>query len=123
MRLKEETKYKLITYPLIFLFGGVFVPLATFLQPVHQNENLTLFGIVGMCCMIFPSAIYVMYLCSKPCNDRWLRLGNCRICKWYYPKLGKTETKSYCHRFPKKVKVDAYYFCGEFDEQKDRNFD
>ena len=54
-------------------------------------------------------------------------MGNCRICEYYYPKQtyyrDLKESKSFCHRFPKKVKVDAYYFCGEFDEQKDRNFD
>jgi len=64
--MKKETKYKLIAYPIMFLFGGVFVPLATFLQPYHQNETLTMIGIVGMCCIIFPTAIYMIYLCENP---------------------------------------------------------
>lgn len=54
------------------------------------------------------------------------KIENCGICKYYWPKHGvndKIETKSYCHRFPEKVKVNASYWCGEFDEQIKRIYD
>lgn len=47
-------------------------------------------------------------------------MGNCRKCKYYYPAIDRTEKKSYCRRFPKQVKVEAYYWCGEFVELRSR---
>ena len=67
--LGEETKYKLIFYPIMFLFAGVFCPLGTFLQPFHNNEFLTWIGIVGMFLIMFPFLIYVLWLMHKANSD------------------------------------------------------
>lgn len=60
--MKEETKYKLIFYPIMFLFAGVFCPLATFLQPFHNNDTLTSIGVVGMFSIAMPFLIYILWL-------------------------------------------------------------
>lgn len=47
-------------------------------------------------------------------------MDHCKICRYFYPRYGvnnEIEKESYCHRFPKKVKVKANHWCGEFDEQ------
>jgi len=52
---------------LIFLFGGIFLPLI-FLEPFHQNELYTLIGIVGSFGIVIPFAIYILYSFNKTVN-------------------------------------------------------
>ena len=63
----KEIFVKIGAAALIFLFGGIFLPLI-FLEPFHQNELLTVIGTVGSFCIVIPLCIYILYSFNKEQN-------------------------------------------------------
>jgi len=47
------------------LLACVFLPLATFLQPFHNSEVLTLVGVLGLFSIIMPFVIYFLWTWHK----------------------------------------------------------
>ena len=99
-----------------FLIGSV---MTMYMFTIFSLENLWVLVpmAIGLIITLFLGSYMINWMRN---HTRRNKMGNCRICRYYYPKLDRIETKSYCHRNPKKLKVDAYHWCGEFDEQKDR---
>ena len=69
--MNENIKRMLMLIP-ILIMGGIFLPLASFLQPFHNDEFLFTIGMFGTCAIVFPYAFYGI---------------------WYIYKLNKNPTK------------------------------
>lgn len=62
--MKERTKEILMLIPILIL-GGIFLPLASFLQPLHNDDFLFTLGILGTCAIALPYAFYGIWYIHK----------------------------------------------------------